>query len=190
MRLIVTLAFLLFSVGVQAAPLKLPKGMDAENTLILHLKNGQVLIKLRPDLAPNHVVRIKTLARKGFYNGLLFHRVIDGFMAQTGDPSGTGMHGSSLPNLKAEFTPAPFKRGTLGMARNGGDNDSANSQWFICFAATPSLNGQYTVFGEVVQGMEYVDKIKRGRGEMGLVPLPQDKIISLAVAAYTAGVSN
>ncbi|MES2906439.1 MAG: peptidylprolyl isomerase [Pseudomonadota bacterium] len=156
--------------------------MDAENTLVLTLKDGKVLIKLRADLAPKHVERIKALTRKGFYNGIVFHRVIEGFMAQTGDPTGTGTGGSDLPDLKAEFTSAPFKRGTLGMARSQ-DPDSANSQWFICFKDVPSLNGQYTVFGEVVQGMETVDKIKRGDGEMGMVPAPQDKIVSLGVAA-------
>lgn len=184
MRLLLSFvfAFVLSFSALQAAPVSLPKGLDAENTLVLTLKDGVVLIKLRPDLAPKHVERLKTLARKGFYNGVVFHRVIEDFMAQTGDPTGTGMGGSDLPDLKAEFTATPFRRGTLGMARSA-DPDSANSQWFINFAATPSLNGQYTVVGEVVQGMEFVDKIKRGSGDMGLVTAPQDKIISLAVAA-------
>jgi peptidylprolyl isomerase len=181
MRLFFLTVFAFF-IGTTAYAAKLPPGLDPENTLILELKSGQVLIKLRPDLAPNHVAQVKKLTRQGFYNGIIFHRVIEGFMAQSGDPTGTGAGGSTLPDLKAEFSKAPFKRGTLGMAR-AASPDSANSQWFICFKDTPSLNGQYTVVGEVVQGMENVDKIKRGGGEMGLVPAPQDKIISLKVVA-------
>jgi peptidylprolyl isomerase len=173
----------LFAYSAHAAAYKLPPGLDAENTLVLKLKNGDVLIKLRPDLAPKHVERIKLLTRKGFYNGIVFHRVIEGFMAQTGDPTGTGEGGSDLPDLKAEFTAAPFIRGTVGMARMPTGFDTANSQWFICFTPKPGLNGQYTVFGEVVKGMEAADKIKRGQGEMGLVPAPADKILSLQVAA-------
>lgn len=176
------MAFVLLSAPGGAAPYKLPPGLDAENTLVLKLKDGDVLIKLRPDLAPNHVARIKELARKGFYNGIVFHRVIEGFMAQAGDPTGTGEGGSDLPDLKAEFTPTPYQRGTLGAARTSEPN-TANSQWFITFAPTPSLNGKYTVFGEVVSGMKAVDKIKRGQGQMGLVPKPADKILSLKVAA-------
>ena len=155
---------------------------DPENTLLLELKDGTVTIKLRPDLAPGHVERLKTLAREGFYDGIVFHRVIDGFMAQTGDPTGTGSGGSELPDLKAEFSDTPFVRGVIGMARTN-DPDSANSQFFIMFAEAPSLNGGYTVLGEVVSGMEFVDAIKKGsEAENGLVTDP-DKIISLKVAA-------
>ena len=150
---------------------------DPENTLLLDLKDGQVVIRLRPDLAPNHVARIKELASKGFYDGIVFHRVIDGFMAQTGDPTGTGMGGSDLPDLKAEFSPEPFRRGTLGMARSQSP-DSANSQFFIMFADGDWLNGQYTVFGEVVEGMEHVDTIKRGEPVQN-----PDKIVRMRVAA-------
>ncbi|BDQ33243.1 peptidylprolyl isomerase [Pseudodesulfovibrio portus] len=155
-------------------------GEDLENTLYLDLKDGRVTIELRPDLAPNHVARIKELTRMKFYDGLVFHRVIDGFMAQTGDPTGTGRSGSGK-NLKAEFSDAPFLRGTLGMARSQSP-DSADSQFFICFANAPHLNGQYTVWGEVTSGMEFVDNIKRGEGRGGMVRNP-DKIIRMQVAA-------
>jgi peptidylprolyl isomerase len=156
---------------------------DPENTLLMQLKDGVVTIKLRPDLAPNHVERLKTLASQGFYDGIVFHRVIDGFMAQTGDPTGTGGGGSDLPDLKAEFTQTPFARGVIGMARTP-DPDSANSQFFIMFGdAGGSLDGQYTVLGEVVSGMEFVDAIKKGdAANNGLVTDP-DKIVSLKVAA-------
>jgi cyclophilin family peptidyl-prolyl cis-trans isomerase len=150
---------------------------DPENTLYLDLKDGRVVIRLRPDLAPNHVERVKSLVREGFYDGIVFHRVIDGFMAQTGDPTGTGMGGSERPDLKAEFSEVPFRRGVLGMARSR-DPDSANSQFFIMFSDGDWLNGQYTVFGEVVEGMEHVDNIKRGE------PVQDpDKIIKMQVAA-------
>jgi peptidylprolyl isomerase len=137
---------------------------DPQNTLVIELKTGKVLIKLRPDLAPKHVERVKTLAKQGFYNGLKFHRVIDGFMAQTGDPQGTGKGGSSLPDLPAEFTKEVYKRGSVGAARLPDPHrDSANSQFFICFGDDcRGLTGQYTLWGEVIQGMEHVDKIKRG----------------------------
>ncbi len=147
-----------------------------KDTLYLDLKDGRVVIRLRPDLAPKHVERIKTLTKEGFYNGIVFHRVIEGFMAQTGDPTGTGTGGSKLPSLPAEFTPTPFRRGTLGMARSSAPN-SANSQFFICFKEAPFLNGQYTVFGEVVSGMEFVDKIKRGEP-----PSNPDKIVKMSLA--------
>ena len=151
---------------------------DAENTLILTTKHGKVVIRLRPDLAPKHVAQIKALVKRKFYDGIVFHRVIPGFMAQTGDPTGTGSGGSDLPDLKAEFSEQPFKRGTLGMAR-ASDPDSANSQFFICFADASFLNGQYTVFGEVVSGMDIVDKIKAGTKENnGAVDNP-DKIVTL-----------
>jgi peptidylprolyl isomerase len=136
-----------------------PAANDPENTLIMTLTSGEVVIRLRPDIAPKHVERLKTLTRRGFYDGLKFHRVIEGFMAQTGDPRGNGTGGSDLPNVPAEFNPMPFERGTLGMARSQ-DPNSANSQFFIMFANGSFLNGKYTAFGEVVSGMEVVDKIK------------------------------
>ena len=155
---------------------------DPENTLVMQLESGTVRIALRPDLAPKHVERLKTLARQGFYDGIVFHRVIEGFMAQTGDPTGTGGGGSDLPDLPAEFSDVPFTRGVVGMARTS-DPNSANSQFFIMFDEAPSLNGQYTVLGEVVEGMEAVDAIKKGSpAENGLVQDP-DKIVSLKVAA-------
>ncbi|MTI17566.1 peptidylprolyl isomerase [Rhodobacteraceae bacterium RKSG542] len=147
-----------------------------ENTLYMELKDGVVEIQLRPDLAPQHVERIKTLTKQGFYDGIVFHRVIDGFMAQTGDPTGTGRGGSDLGNVKAEFSNETFKRGTLGMAR-AAHPDSANSQFFIMFNDGPWLNGQYTVFGEVVSGMEHVDNIKRGEPVQN-----PDKIVKMWLA--------
>ena len=146
---------------------------DPSNLLYMQLKDGMVVIRLRPDLAPKHVAQIKALVKRGFYDGIVFHRVIDGFMAQTGDPTGTGMGGSDLPNIPAEFSRTPFKRGTVGMARSQSP-DSANSQFFICFAPAPFLDGQYTVWGEVISGMDHVDKIKRGEP-----PQTPDKIISM-----------
>lgn len=157
-----------------------PNVKDPENTLVLTLKDGKVLIEMHPDLAPNHVARIKELVRKGFYDGLKFHRVIDGFMAQTGDPQGTGSGGSGK-KLKAEFSNRPHKRGTVSMAR-AGDPNSADSQFFICFADSPWLDNQYTVWGEVIEGMEFVDRIKKGSGSGGTVSNP-DKIISIKVAS-------
>ena len=153
----------------------------AGDKLVLQLKTGRVVIKLRPDLAPQHVERIKTLAKKGFYNEVKWHRVIDGFMAQTGDPTGTGMGGSELPDLKAEFSSEPFKRGTVGAARTM-DPDTANSQFFICFndMGCAGLNGQYTVWGQVVEGMDKVDKIKRGEPGSGTVTDP-DVIVKATV---------
>ena len=133
------------------------------NHLFLELSNGgKVEILLRPDLAPHHVERIQTLVKSGFYNGLTFHRVVPGFMAQGGDPKGTGEGGSSLPDLKAEFTAVPFLRGTMGAARTGDNVDSANSQFFIMFVPYPSLDGDYTVEGRVISGMDWVDKIAPG----------------------------
>ena len=134
---------------------------DPENTLVLETTKGRVLIELRPDLAPGHVERIKTLARDKFYDGTPFHRVIEGFMAQGGDPTGTGTGGSKLPDLKAEFSAEPHVRGVCSMARSQNPN-SANSQFFICFGDSRFLDRQYTVWGKVVEGMENVDKIKRG----------------------------
>jgi peptidylprolyl isomerase len=154
---------------------------DADNTVILTTKHGKIVIRLRPDLAPKHVAQIKELVKRKFYDGIVFHRVIEGFMAQTGDPTGTGSGGSDLPNLPAEFTDTPFKRGTLGMAR-AGDPNSANSQFFICFADAPFLNGKYTVFGEVTSGMDVVDKIKKGStADNGAVTDP-DKILKMRMA--------
>ncbi|MGQ9366065.1 peptidylprolyl isomerase [Azospirillum sp. A39] len=155
--------------------------LDPENTLYLDLKDGRVVIELRPDLAPNHVARIKELTREGFYDGVVFHRVIDGFMAQTGDPTGTGTGGSGK-KLKAEFSKEPHVRGTLSMAR-AADPNSADSQFFIVFEDAPHLNGQYTVWGKVVEGMEFVDQIKKGSpGRNGQVSDP-DKIVKMQVAA-------
>lgn len=153
----------------------------AGDTLVIDLKSGQVVIKLRPDLAPKHVERVKTLAAKGFYNGVKWHRVIEGFMAQTGDPTGTGMGGSDLPDLPAEFTKEPYKRGTIGAARTQ-DPNSANSQFFICFTddGCSFLTGQYTVWGQVVSGMEHVDKIKRGAPGSGMVDSP-DVMVKVTV---------
>jgi cyclophilin family peptidyl-prolyl cis-trans isomerase len=155
---------------------------DKENTLILELKNGKVVIELRPDLAPNHVARIKELARKGFYDGIVFHRVIPGFMAQTGDPTGTGSGGSDLPDLKAEFSNEKHVKGTTSMARTNNPN-SANSQFFICFEDAPWLDRQYSVWGKVVEGMEHVDAIKKGDGSSGMVSGAPDKIVSMKVEA-------
>lgn len=155
---------------------------DPENTVYLDTKDGRVTIRLRPDLAPRHVAQIKTLVRRGFYDGIVFHRVIDGFMAQTGDPTGTGTGRSDLPNIPAEFSAEPFRRGTLGMAR-AQDPNSANSQFFICFDDASFLNRQYTVFGEVVSGMDVVDKIKKGdKARNGTVTNP-DRIVSMRIAA-------
>jgi cyclophilin family peptidyl-prolyl cis-trans isomerase len=159
---------------------------DAENTLILELKNGPVVIALRSDLAPNHVARIKELTRKGFYDGVVFHRVIPGFMAQTGDPTGTGAGGSDLPDLKAEFSGEKHKRGTVSAARTANPN-SANSQFFICFDDAPWLDRQYSVWGEVVEGMDHVDAIKKG-GEHnnGAISGEPDKILKARIEADAA----
>jgi len=174
-RFLLATAFVLPLAAASAA------AADLENTLYLELKDGRVVIELRPDLAPKHVARIKELTRKGFYDGLVFHRVIGGFMAQTGDPQGNGTGGSGT-RLPAEFSRQPFERGTVGMAR-AQDPNSGDSQFFICFAPAPFLNGQYTVWGQVTQGMEFVDKIKQGnRAANGAVADP-DKIVRMQVAA-------
>jgi cyclophilin family peptidyl-prolyl cis-trans isomerase len=150
---------------------------DNDNTLILETTKGKVVIALRPDLAPKHVERIKTLVREGFYDGIVFHRVIDGFMAQTGCPNGTGTGGSSYPNLPAEFNAEPHVRGTVSAARAQNPN-SANSQFFICFDDARFLDKQYTVWGKITEGMEFVDKIKRGE------PVRDpDKIVKATLAA-------
>jgi len=155
---------------------------DPENALVIQLESGNVIVQLDPGLAPRHVARMKELARDGFYDGIVFHRVIDGFMAQTGDPTGTGTGGSGK-NLDAEFSDASFDRGTLGMARSSSPN-SADSQFFICLAAAPHLNGQYTVLGKVVDGMDLVDGIKKGASGSGQVSDP-DKMVSVKVLADT-----
>jgi peptidylprolyl isomerase len=162
-RIFALIAALACAAPALAAPPKLPAGVDPENAIVIDTSKGQIVVKLRNDIAPQHAERIKTLAREHFYDNVPFHRVIDGFMAQTGDGqnhNGTG--GSKYPNLPAEFSQVPFKRGIVGMARKGGDNNSANSQFFIMYKETPGLNGQYTVIGEVVSGMNVVDKIKKG----------------------------
>jgi peptidylprolyl isomerase len=143
---------------------------NLENTIYLDLKDGRVVIRLRPDLAPNHVKRIKELTRKGFYDGIVFHRVIRGFMAQTGDPTGTGTGGSGQ-KLKAEFSNARHLRGTASMAR-AQSPDSADSQFFICFEDAPFLDGQYTIWGEVTDGMQFVDLIKRAPGRAARSAIP------------------
>jgi cyclophilin family peptidyl-prolyl cis-trans isomerase len=153
------------------------KNMDLENTLYMDMTHGRVVIKLRPDLAPGHVSRIKELAREGFYDGTPFHRVIEGFMAQGGDPTGTGTGGSKKPNLKAEFSKEPHVRGVCSMARSN-DPNSANSQFFICFDDATFLDNKYTVWGQVTAGMEFVDKIKRGEPVRN-----PDRITKLQVAA-------
>ncbi len=155
---------------------------DKENILYIDLKSGRVAIQLRPDIAPNHVARVKKLAREGFYDGLLFHRVLDGFMAQTGDPEGTGGGGSKYPDLKGEFSSEPFVEGTIGAARTS-DPNSANSQFFICLGEASHLNGTYTVWGKVIRGMERVHEIKLGdRRGNGLVENP-DRMLKMQVAA-------
>ncbi len=174
--------------GVQASA----QEASPENTMIITLKDGDVKVALRPDLAPESVKRIKKLVREGAYDNVAFHRVIDGFMAQTGDvqfgdtkdgydPQRAGTGGSDLPDLKAEFSDHPYVRGTVGLAR-AQDPDSANSQFFIMFAPAHSLDGQYTVIGDVVSGMEYVDKIKRGNGPNGMVQDP-DRMLKVRIAA-------
>ncbi len=156
---------------------------DPENTLILNLESGPVVIELLPDIAPQHVERIKTLAREGFYDGVVWHRVIEGFMAQTGDPTGTGTGGSDYADVPAEFSDYAYKRGTVGAARTA-DPNSANSQFFICFTDTGCsfLTGKYTVWGQVVEGMELVDNITKGEP-----PANPDKIVSAKIAADEAG---
>jgi peptidylprolyl isomerase len=157
---------------------------DPENTLYMDLEHGRVVIEMRPDLAPNHVARIKELAREGFYDGLNFHRVIEGFMAQSGDPLGNGTGGSGK-QLKAEFSYTRHVRGTASMAR-AADPDSADSQFFICYAPQPGLDGQYTVWGQVVSGMEYVDMLKKGPSEKNGMVTDPDRILRMQVAADAA----
>ena len=164
--------------GLRRSP-KLPAGADPQNTLLIDTTQGRIVIKLRNDIAPGHAARLKQLAREKFYDGVPFHRVIAGFMAQTGDgQNGNGTGGSKYPDLKAEFSNVPYKRGVVGMARKGNSNDSANSQFFIMFADGSSLNGQYTVIGEVLSGMDVVDKIKKGEPVQN-----PDKMTKVQVAA-------
>ena len=178
-KFVLVLAVSAFTAGIAFAQGAAP---DKENILYIDTKDGRIAIQLRPDLAPGHVARVKKLAREGFYDGLVFHRVLDGFMAQTGDPQGTGAGGSKYPDLKAEFSQEPFKRGTVGAARTQNPN-SANSQFFIVLDEASHLNGQYTLWGEVIRGMERVDAIKKGdRRRNGLVTNP-DKMVKVTVAA-------
>jgi peptidylprolyl isomerase len=173
-----TLALLIGSLAIMStSPMAHADALDPENTLYMDLPYGRVVIKMMPDVAPKHVERIKTLTREGFYDGVTFHRVIEGFMAQTGDPTGTGSGGSKYPDLKAEFNDTNFGRGTIGMARTMNPN-SANSQFFVCFTDCSFLNNQYTVWGQVVEGMELVDKLARGEP-----PANPDKVVSMKVAA-------
>jgi len=169
----------LFCVAPALAQQKLPAGLDPENTLLIDTTQGRIVVKLRNDIAPKHAERIKTLAREKFYDNVPFHRVIAGFMAQTGDgQNGNGTGGSKYSDLQAEFSNVPYKRGIVGMARKGGNNNSANSQFFIMYADGPALNGQYTVIGEVASGMDVVDKIKKGEPVQN-----PDKMTKVQVAA-------
>jgi peptidylprolyl isomerase len=180
-RLFAVLAALMFAVPAFAQ--NLPAGVDPQNALVIETKNGNIVVKLRNDIAPKHAERMKTLAREMYYDNVPFHRVIDGFMAQTGDGErGNGTGGSKYPNLQAEFSNVPFQRGIVGMARAQSPN-SANSQFFIMFAEGSFLNNMYTVVGEVVRGMEVVDKIKKGnQAQNGTVADP-DRMIRVQVAA-------
>ena len=181
MKVIRWMAAILAAIGVAGGSAAPARAADPENTLYMQLKDGRVVIEMRPDLAPNHVRRIKELVRKGFYDGVVFHRVIPKFMAQTGDPDGDGTGGSGQ-NIAAEFSNEKHVRGTVSMARSG-HPDSADSQFFIVFQAAPWLDGEYTVWGRVVEGMEFVDNIKKGDPrDNGRVDYP-DKVISVKVAA-------
>ncbi len=177
MKKLLTLTTLIFLTFTQA----MAQNTDLENTLYIDLEYGRVEIQMFPDITPKHVERIKTLARQKFYDGIVFHRVIAGFMAQTGDPTGTGRGGSELPDLPAEFNAEPHTRGALSMARAQSPN-SANSQFFIVTDDSTFLDNQYTLWGRVTKGMEFVDKIKKGDGQNGSVNNP-DKMISVRVAS-------
>lgn len=178
---LIKIIFLLAFIAVIGVGTMQANATDLENRLYLDLKDGRVVIELRPDLAPEHVARIKELVRQKFYDGIVFHRVIDGFMVQTGDPTGTGMGGSGK-KLKAEFSREPHVRGVLSMAR-ASSPDSADSQFFIVLKDSTFLDGQYTVFGSVVDGMQYVDNIKKGDPQDNGAVTNPDKIIKLSVAA-------
>ena len=182
-RLLAFVAALIFAAPLLAQ--SLPANLDKNNALVIDTTKGRIVIALRSDIAPKHAERLKQLARDGFYNNVPFHRVIAGFMAQTGDGqnfNGTG--GSKYPNLKQEFSKVPFKRGTVGMARRGDSVDSANAQFFICFGDASFLNGQYTVIGDVVQGMDVVDKLKKApAGSASGTVTDPDKMIKVQVAS-------
>lgn len=182
-RIFAVLAALLFAVPAVAQ--QLPANLDKANAIVIDSTKGRIVIKLRTDIAPQHAERIKQLAREGFYNNVPFHRVMDGFMAQTGDgQNGNGTGGSKYPNLKQEFSKVHFARGIVGMARRGDSVDSANSQFFIMFADGGSLDGQYTVIGEVVQGMDVVDKLKKAPpGSPGGSVTDPDKMVKVQVAS-------
>jgi peptidylprolyl isomerase len=176
--LLVAAGGLAATTAVRAQGITLPQGIDRENALVIETAHGPIVMRLRNDLAPAHAERLKVLARRGFYDNVPFHRVIPGFMAQTGDGQrGNGTGGSDLPNLRAEFSREPFRRGTVGMARTS-DPNSANAQFFIGFADAPHLNGQYTVVGQVVSGMEAVDRLATGEP-----PRTPDRMIRVRVAA-------
>jgi peptidylprolyl isomerase len=181
-RILGLVAALMFAIPAFAQPL--PANLDKQNAIVIETTKGTIVINLRTDIAPKHAERIKQLARDGFYNNVPFHRVMDGFMAQTGDGqnfNGTG--GSKYPNLKAEFSKVPFKRGVVGMAR-AGSPDSANSQFFICFADASFLNGKYTVVGDVVSGMDVVDKLKKApAGSASGTVTDPDKMLKVQVAS-------
>ena len=182
-RILAAVVALICAAPAIAQPL--PANLDKQNAIVIDTTKGRIVFKLRTDLSPKHAERIKQLAREGYYNNVPFHRVMDGFMAQTGDGqnfNGTG--GSKYPNLKAEFSDVPFKRGIVGMARRGDSVDSANSQFFIMFADGSSLNGQYTVIGEVASGMDVVDKLKKAPpGSSGGQVTDPDKMVKVQVAS-------
>jgi peptidylprolyl isomerase len=183
-RILAVVAALFCALPALAQPVKLPAGADPQNTLVIDTTKGRIVIRLRTDLAPKHAERLKVLAREGYYNNVPFHRVMEGFMAQTGDGQkfdGTGR--SKYPNLAAEFTQTPYRRGTVGMAR-ATDPDTANSQFFICFAESSFLNGKYTVIGEVLSGMDVVDRLKKAPpgSQSGSVTDP-DKMVKVQVAS-------
>ena len=180
-KLMPRMVLVLALIGAFILPLKTASAADPENTLYLDLKYGRVVIEMLPNLAPTHVARIKELTRQGFYDGSKFHRVIEDFMAQTGDPTGTGTGGSGR-KLRAEFSSTPHVRGIVSMARANSPH-SADSQFFIVLADAPWLDGKYTVWGRVIQGMEFVDLIKKGIGQSGMVPGEPDIIVKMQVAA-------
>jgi peptidylprolyl isomerase len=182
-RILAFVAALICAAPAIAQPL--PANLDKQNAIVIDTTQGRIVVKLRVDLAPKHAERIKQLAREGFYNNVPFHRVMGGFMAQTGDGQNfNGSGGSKYPNLKQEFSSVPFKRGIVGMARRGDSVDSANSQFFFMFGDVPSLNGQYTVVGEVVSGMDVVDKLKKAPpGSPGGEVTDPDKMVKVQVAS-------
>jgi peptidylprolyl isomerase len=181
---VVAIMLAMFAFASPALAQGLPAGLDPQNTILIDTRHGRIVIKLRNDIAPQHAERIKTLAREKFYDNVPFHRVIEGFMAQTGDgQNGNGTGGSKYPNLPAEFSKVSFKRGVVGMARRGDSVNSANSQFFIMLDENPSLNGQYTVIGEVASGMNVVDKIKKGSQTQNGAVTDPDRMQRVQVAA-------